>query len=187
MMNLKKTLSFVLALCAISMAFIALGCQKSSEDVIRESIVARFEPYRLMDENIVSRLAKTAEDEGLPDMGISGTDFAYAVLDGFSYSIGKIDVSDKKATAQVSISSKSITDLSAQLEAIESKFDKLGIQGASQKYKTEQIREMVMQAIKDTAISEEPITLHFYLDGTEWTSNNATEELDNLDSIVFSG
>ena len=186
-MNLKKTLSFVLALCAICMAFFALGCQKTSEDVIRESIVERFEPYRIMDENIVSRLAKTAEDEGLPDMGISGTDFAYAVLDGFNYSIGKIDVSNKTATAQVSITSKSIDNLSEQLEAIESEFDKLKVQGASQQYKTERIREMVMQAINDTEATEEPITLHFYLDGTEWTSNNATEELNKLDSIVFSG
>ena len=185
-MSIKNILSVASALCLACIAPFATGCQKTSEDVIRESIIERFEPYRNMDESVVSRLSKTAEDEGLPEMRISGDDCAYAILDGFGYSIGKIEVKDKGATAQVMITSKNIDDLMEKLEGTDGEFDLLRAQTATQDAKADKIREIIMQAIKDTDLSEEEITLRFSLNGTEWTSTNATEELGKLNSVIFS-
>lgn len=186
-MNMRRTLAFALIACAICALFASTGCQKTSEDVIVESIINRFEPYRTMNGEVIERLSKTAEDEGLSEFGISDQDFAYAVLSGFDYKIDDIDVSENSATAKVTISSKSMSDFSQQLEQAETELGILGHQALTKEQKTEKIRERMMQAINDTAISSEPITLMFSLNGTEWTSGNATEELGKLDSVIFSG
>lgn len=182
---MKRILSLILAICAAFSVCAVSGCQKSSEDVIRESIVDRFEPYKSMNEEIINRLSKTAEDEGLPELGLSGTDFAYAILDGFDYSIDNIEVSGNKATADITISSKSLTDLLESLKSTNAKLSSSSSQ--AQEYKTDQIIEAITQAIKDTKNSNETITLEFTLNGTEWTATNSTEELGKLDSAVFAG
>lgn len=181
----RKIFSIALSVFIACAALSIVGCQKTNEDVIRESIIERFEPYKSMNENIIWRLSKTAEDEGLPEMGITGDEFAYAVLGGFDYSIGKIDVSNKTATAQVTITSKSLDSLLEQLKTTNGKFDALKNQKATQETKTNEIHEIIMQAIRDTSPSEETITLDFTLNGTEWKSSNATEALGKLNSIVF--
>lgn len=187
MATTRKTFCIALSALIVFAAFFIVGCQKTNEDVIRESIIERFEPYKSMNEDIIWRLSKTAEDEGLPEMGITGDEFAYSVLEGFDYSIGKIDVSKKNATAQVTITSKSLDSLLEQLKATNSEFDVLRRKNANQEIKTNEIHEIIMQAIRNTGLVEETITLDFSLDGTEWTSSNATEALGKLNSVVFAG
>lgn len=184
--NIIKKIS-VLAFSAflVSASLFVSGCQKTNEDVIRESIIERFEPYKNMNENVIWRLSQTAEDEGLPEMGISGEEFAYAVLEGFDYSIGKIEVSNKDASAHVTITSKSLNNLLERLRATNSNFDDLKDQNTTQEAKTDEIHEIIMQAIRDTEVIEETVILNFSLNGTEWNSDNATEALGKLNSVIF--
>lgn len=177
-----------LALCSLYMAFFSLGCQKTSEDVICDSIIERLEPYKTSNEAVIARLEKTATDEGLTELGFDGEEFAYAVLDGFDYAIEDVDVVDKAASAQVTIKSKSSSGLLEKLQEAQNSFDLLNEEDSlDEDEKIELIHEIILQAIRDTENEDETIVLNFTLDNTEWVCDNATEELGKLNSIIFAG
>lgn len=170
----------VFTLCA------ACACSPSNEEVIRETVTQEFDAYKNHDDSAISKIAQKAENEGMGQLGITGQDFAEAVIDGFDYSIDSIEVNDKKATVKLTVTSKSTSDFETKFDASVNAF----VEDPSTEYmpideKNAQIGEIAMQTFKDTEIVNEEVTLEFELQESTWVSTNATEALGQLDSLVF--
>ncbi len=179
---LATTASIVLAftLC------VTCACSPSNEEVIRETVTKEFDAYKNLDDAAVSKIAQNAEKEGLDQLGITGQDFAGAVLDGFDYSIDSIEVNDKAATVKLTVMSKSTADFETKLDADVNTFvEDPATEYMSVDEKNAHIGEIAMQAFKDTEIVNEEVTLEFELQGSTWVCTNATDVLGQLDSLVF--
>lgn len=193
MENAKKLTSrFILfAMLASLLAFSAplqVGCAKSSEDVLRETVAEEFDTYKNLENEALDKIAKTAEEEGLSDLGISGADFANAVLEGFDYRIDSIEINDEVANVSVTLTSKSSDDFEDRLSSGVQYFVDSGESvSMSAEEKNMKIGEITMQSFADTQMIEEQVQIEFQLQDKTWVSTNAAEQLASLDSLVFAG
>lgn len=162
------------------------GCAADSESVIRDSIEQEFNSYKNADDLAMSRVATTAEKEGLTSLGISSEEFAAAVLEGFDYEIKDININGSNATADVIIVSKSMSDFESRLsEAVQNFVASDSAQTMTSDEKSQEIGNIAMDAFEQTEVIEEEVQLDFTLDGNTWTSNNVSETLANTDSLIF--
>lgn len=180
-----------MAVAATLLTFVAIsatGCTKTSEDVLIEAIENDFNAYKNFEDSALNEIAATAEEEGLSDLGISGIDFAKAVLDGFDYTIDYISVESDTAIVDVIVSSKSSTDFESKLSSRVQAFTESDESGTmTNEERNLKIGEITMQAFEDTKIVSEKVSLQFELQDKTWVSTNTSEALANLDSLVFAG
>lgn len=188
-MNIKKMVVLIGAALVLALGTIAIaGCAKTSEDVLRETVSNEFDAYKNLENATLEKIADTAEKEGLSDLGISGVDFASAVLNGFDYSIDNIEINGEAATVSVTIASKSSSDFEKKLsERVQSFVESDGAQSMSADEKNTEIGSITMQVFEETEIINESANLEFQLQDKTWVSTNASEVLANLDSLVFAG
>lgn len=176
--------ALVIALCGLTLLS---GCSPAnSEEVIRGSIADQFDKYKNHTDEVMSELSTTAENEGLTDLGISGEEFAAAVLDGFDYTIDSIQIDGDKATATLTITSKSMKDFETRLtESMNEFVDSDNATEMTEEDANAKIGELAMQAFDNTQIISEQAVLEYELQGNTWTATNASEVLGGLDSMVF--
>lgn len=175
----------VAALLAFTMC-VACGCQPSSEDVIRKTVDEKFDAYKSLDDAVLSEIATKAEQDGLDELGISGQDYANAVLGGFDYSIDGITVNEQEATVSMTIVSKSKTDFYNKLnEAVSAFMANPDTESMSAEEKSTQVGSITMQAFEQTETVSENVQLQFQLQGNTWVSVNSNEVLGSLDSFAF--
>lgn len=186
-MSIKKAIA--LTATAILLAFatvVASGCAKTSEDVLREVVESEFNTYKNLEESALDEIATTAEQEGLSDLGITGEEFAAAVLSGFDYSIDGVQISGNDATVSTTIISKSSTDFESKLsEGVQEFVSSSEATSLTTEEKNLKIGSITMQAFEDTEIISEQVDIQFQLQDKTWVSTNASEVLANLDSLVF--
>lgn len=186
-MNIRKASATIIA--AVLLAFTlcaACGCQPSSEDVIRTTVQQKFDAYKSLDDAVLSEIAAKAEQDGLSELGISGQDYASAVLNGFDYSIDDITVNEQAATVSMTIVSKSKTDFYDRLnEAVSAFVANPDTDAMSESEKDAQVGSITMQAFEQTETVSENVQLQFQLQGNTWVSVNSSEVLGNLDSFAF--
>lgn len=187
--TMKKAVALLAAaLLTVMCACALVGCGPNSEELIRNSISEEFDAYKNLDDAKLSEIADKAEEEGLDELGINGTEFATAILDGFDYNIDSVVVNDKTATAELTIVSKSYSGFESQLEAV---VDELKDDPSFADMTTEEMQnalgERVMAAFDNVETVTENVTLNYQLnaDGNIWEPVNATEALSKLDSVIF--
>ena len=186
-MKVRKAIAAVAAGALLALTLCAAcGCQPSREDVIRDTVEEKFNAYKSLDDAVLSEIASKAEQDGLSDLGISGQDYASAVLNGFDYSIDDITVNDQAATVSMTIVSKSKTDFYNKLnEAVSAFVQNPDTDGMSEEDKNAQVGTIAMQAFDQTETVSENVELQFQLQGNTWVSVNSSEVLGNLDSFAF--
>lgn len=186
-MNARKTIAAISS--ALLLAFTlcaACGCQPSNEEVIRETVAKEFDAYKGADDAVVSELGSVADQEGLSELGISGDEFAKAVLKGFDYSIDGISVDGNSATVSMTVTSKSKSDFESKLnDAVTSFVNEPGTESLTAEEKNAKMGQIAMQAFEDTGTVSENVSLDFQLQGSTWVSTGASETLGRLDSLVF--
>lgn len=186
-MNAKKILASILsAVLVVFTLCAACGCQPSSEDVIRDTVTKNFDAYKNLEDSVLSEIASKAEEDGMNDLGITGEEYATAVLDGFDYHINDITVNEQAATVSMTIVSKSKTDFYNKLnDAVSGFVADPATEGLTSDEKDTQIGMIAMQAFQETNTVSEDVELLFQLQGNTWVSVNSTEVLGNLDSFAF--
>lgn len=184
----RRAITAVMAALALAFTLcVASGCQPSSEDVIRTTVQEKFDAYKNLEDAVLSEIASKAEQEGLDELGISGQDYASAVLNGFDYHIDDVTVDEQAATVSMSIASKSKSDFYNRLnEAVTAFVQDPATESLSDEDKDARIGEIAMQTFEQTDVVNENVQLQFQLEGNTWTSTNSSEVLGNLDSFAFS-
>ena len=87
----------------------------SDEELIISDVHSYFESSDDMYESFATGLESGAGAE-LEQLGISAEEFADTYLDGYSYEVGAVTVSDDSATVDVAVTIKSYTEIMAQFE-----------------------------------------------------------------------
>ncbi len=179
------TVGALCLVCALALCTVC-ACAPSNESVIRSSIARELDSYKNADAQAMAKIAEALDSEGVADFGIDTGEFAASVLEGFDYSIDQITIDGAVAQANITITSKSLTDFQEKLtQAV----DEFTVSPAAQAMSTDQINlsigAIAMQAVEDTEVGEEQAVLAFELDGNVWTCANINEVLSGLDSLVF--
>lgn len=168
----------VVALCITSLVAVGsmalAGCGKSDEETVRESITAELESAKNLDQEFVDAFG--AEIEGnlseFEDYGVSSADIVNAWLGGFDYTVDEVTVDDeaKTATATVSVTGKTLTDLmKAVTKSLKSLTkDEDAITGA------DDTDALIAQTIIDAMNNVEPtekdaITVEYTFENNAWT------------------
>lgn len=114
--GLACSLSVVLALgCALVLGACSSG--PSAEELIREDITTSLDQIKNMDDATMSELMETLDTSALEPYGVDGTELVKSLLGGFDYSIDSVSVDGDTATASVSVTCKSATTFSTDLQA----------------------------------------------------------------------
>lgn len=110
---LKALVSVLCATLTFASGLILTGCSKPDpEKIIRADLILGFDQIINPDDEAIDELAKEYGDTGLEELGIEPSEFIASVADGFDYSIESIEVDGDTATANVTIYSKSLSELS---------------------------------------------------------------------------
>ncbi len=186
--RIKKALAAAASASLVALSLFALsGCVvTSSEDAIRDAVSQELDIYKNMDQRAMDMIIESAENEGLTELGIDGTEFATAVLDGFDYRINDVVVNNNTATANVTIISKSMPDFETKFS---NAVNDLTTSSSAATLTNDNIEQAVgtlaMETFDDTDIIEEDVDLQFQLEDNTWVSTNVAEALGGLDSMVF--
>lgn len=113
-----------IAICialAVSCAFgVALtGCSNAEEEV-RNQVASELDAVKELDDETVEMLLSSVSSEDLSileSVGLGGSDFVRAYLDGFDYSIEAVDVEGDTAQVTLTLTCKTYADLQSALEA----------------------------------------------------------------------
>lgn len=114
----RKLRPAALAAVLIALLVALVGCSSgpSDEEVIRQGIEGELAAIKAGDDDLVSAIEDGAgEDLGV--LGIDARDFVSAYLDGFDYSVGDVTVNGDEATVHLSITCRSMGDVTADFES----------------------------------------------------------------------
>lgn len=176
-MSRFKVLSLrVIAALCMSFSCIALvGCSSDEDEeaAIEQAISAEFDKLKNLDAATVDEIAQSVGNDELTKMGIDAKDFAKAYLDGFDYSVQKVEVDGDKATATVTMTCKSLSEFQSPLTTLAAEY--VGDSSNWEKSESQIYQELgtkIMDTLKSTpTATTQPITLHFTESGGEWTAD----------------
>lgn len=110
---LKALVCVLCATLTLASGLILTGCSKPDpEKVIRANLILSFDQLKNLDDDAIDELAKEYDDIGIEELGIEPSEHIATVADGFDYSIESIEVDGDTATANLTIYSKSLSELS---------------------------------------------------------------------------
>ena len=111
--TLRDLAVMVVAVLAVACGLALGACSSgpSAEEIIREDIVANLDDVKNVDDEMLDGLTRQVGSIGLEDYGIGADTLVTSMLDGFDYSIGSIEVEDDTATASVTVTAKSMSEL----------------------------------------------------------------------------
>lgn len=183
----RITITVLIALLSV-FSFAALtGCASSSRDVLKQTVEQEFNSYKNHDDAVLEKIAKTAETGGLAELGISPSEFATQVLNGFDYTIDDIKIDGSTAHVTVTIVSKSSNDFQNKLnQGVEQFVSNAASSTLTAEQKSTQIGDIAMNVLDNTETVEETVDLTFELEDSVWVAHDTSGTLSKLDSLVFS-
>ena len=92
------------------------SCGPSDEERITQALTTEFDAIKNHDDSFIASFVSEDAKQALQDTGIDPDVFISSFLDGFDYTIESIDVEKDKATAAVSITCKSLSDVTNSLK-----------------------------------------------------------------------
>lgn len=105
--------AMIVAVLAVACGITLGACSSgpSAEELIREDLTTNLDEIKNLDDEAMDELAAEMGDLGLGDYGIGAEDLITSMIDGFDYSIDSIDVEEDTATASVTVTAKSMSEL----------------------------------------------------------------------------
>lgn len=111
---LSAALGSACAVLALVSGLMLGGCSSGpdAEELIREDITSTLDELKNMDDAAIQEYADALGDVGLGSYGIENSELIKAMVDGFDYTIDSVTVEEDTATATVTVTSKSMGELS---------------------------------------------------------------------------
>ena len=179
----RTVIRSIAAALVVACALVLGGCSgENPEDAIRADIVANFDQIKNLDEATLEEISSGMDVEALEPFGLEGDEIVRSLLDGFDYSVESVSVDDsgESATAEVSVTCKSATDLTESSEdAVASIFqepDYLSLLGDDEALGA-RMGELMMGALDGLTPSEKSIELDYAKgkDGWEMDASSSSE------------
>ena len=110
--SLKALACTLCATLALAGGLVLTGCAGADpEEAVRADLTTNFDQIKNLDEATINELAEQMGDAGLEDYGIETTDLIASMAAGFDYTINSVTVDGDTATASVTVTCKSATEL----------------------------------------------------------------------------
>ncbi len=110
-----KLLVPFMALAAFCLVVLSACGGPSVEDMIREDLTTQFEEIKSGEDDIIDEIAEGAGSD-FETLGVDPAEFVRSYIDGFDYTINDITVEDATATANVTVSCKSMNDILTEFQ-----------------------------------------------------------------------
>ena len=186
-MKKKLTTLALILIAALSMlALCACNNGPSSEEVIREGLSEEFDMIVNKKGDDWDEMISDIEDEAdLSQFGIDAEEFVNVLFDGFDYEITSVDVDeeDDTAVAHVTLTSKSMKDVTAALEQAADDFmgDPNNYAGLSEDELYKKVGELMMDAIRGVETQNVDVDLECERDEDgNWTeADSVADEITN--------
>lgn len=110
--TLRAVAGSVCAVLALAGGLVLGGCSGTNpEEAIRADISSGLDELKNMDEETITEYADSLGDLGMEAYGIDNETIITAMVDGFDYTIDSVEVDGDTATAMVTVTSKSMSEL----------------------------------------------------------------------------
>ena len=106
----------VALVAALVLALIGCSSGPTDEEVIRQGIGEELAAIKSGDNDIVAAVEQGA-GEDLRKLGLDSGELMSAYLDGFDYEVGEVSVQGDAATAHLSVTCRSMSDVASDFEA----------------------------------------------------------------------
>lgn len=175
----------VLSLCAITALCMAIGglvlggCSSTEDDeaAIKEALSAQFDRLKALDDATVDEISQAIGSNELSSLGVAPADFAKAYLDGFDYSVQNVKVDGDNATAEVTVTCKSLKEFESSLTTMANEY--IADSGNWEKSEAQIYQEIgakVMESLKSVpTATTSPIKLSFTKSSGEWSPDSSNE------------
>ena len=185
-MSLKKIIG-TLALSAALVCALGgmVGCT-SPEQVIRDGLNQEIQQYKNVDQSVIDEINEAVPATYMQMLGISSEDLTKAILEGFDGTVDSVTVNGDKAEAVVTITSKSLGDLTEHITDLQSEVYDDPSQFANMS--TDELYAWVgtkmMDYISNAPIeTREPITIEYVKNGNTWEPTAASQTA--MQSAIF--
>lgn len=184
----KKLTTLALVLIAALSMFALCACNNgpSAEEVIREGLSEEFDMIVNKKGDDWDEMISDIEDEAdLSTFGIDAEEFVNVLFDGFDYEITSVDVDeeDDTAVAHVTLTSKSMKDVTAALEQAADDFtsDPNNYAGLSEDDIYKKVGELMMDAIRGVETQNVDVDLECERDedGNWSEADSVADEITN--------
>lgn len=178
-MSLKKlATAFVSCLMLVLLAGALASCVKSAESIIKDDIAKQFDKVKKLDAETAQSLASSLTAKYFEIYGIDSTSFVQSYFKDFDYSVGDIAVSGSTATATVTLTCKSFTELKSAIdEATSSLNDDPEFAALDHDDQYKRIGSIVVAALDSATPSATiPITIRYVKNGDAWSPVEKTSQ-----------
>lgn len=172
----------IVSVCFISCILVFAGavlsaCGPDHEQAIRDSLTQELDSIKNLDEAFVADLESASGVSALEEFGIDPKEFFTSYLSGFDYTIDEVAVDGETASATVTLTTKSYTELN---DAIQSNLDALVSDDSLYTLSEEEVYAKIGQTVMDTIdglspVQTEPITIAYELIDRTWTPTEESQ------------
>lgn len=171
-MKLKKVLGALVASGLMVFAMGALaGCADNSKQVITDSLNEEIAQIKSMDPEAIGDLTAMLPESTLEMLGITSEQFMSAIFDGFDGTVDSVEVDGKTAQAVVTFTSKNLSDIEEQMDAISDEMmdDPSQFEGMTTDEIYAWTGEKIMEYINNAPVeTHDPVTIDYELNGNTW-------------------
>ena len=152
----------------------------SDEQVIRDQLTSELDTIKNISDESVAAFTEGAGEDAFMEFGISNEQFVTEYFKGFDYSIDSVTVNGDTAEAQITMTSRTMTDFTAVFSA---KADELAsgdeiLTIESEEELNQRLGELIMQIIQDTELKQcGPVTITFTKVDGEWTPDGSASDI----------
>lgn len=108
----KALTGMLCATLALVGGLVLTGCSGADpEEAVRADLTANFDQLKNLEGDALEEIADGMGNTGLEQYGLENTEVITAMLDGFDYTIDSVAVDGDTATAEVTVTSKSMSEL----------------------------------------------------------------------------
>ncbi len=177
-MTQRSISRFMIVIAAIVLSAFALvtlsACGPSDEERISTVLTTEFDKVKNHDDAYVASMLDDNAKQALTSVGIDSEAFTSAFLDGFDYRIDSINVEKDTATAEVTITSKSLNSITSALQDDAQASAAAGTgSNLSEEQIQQQISEQALEYANDAQPQEKPtITVTLHRSGSTWSADS---------------
>lgn len=185
MENSKSLMGRMWVLVALVVAgvlcFGLTACGKTSEEIIREGLAEKFDALKHLDEETFENVLGDYEgSEYFEVLGIDYATFCATWFEGFDYEIGDVVIDNDKATADVTVSIKSLSEAS---KAYENEIEKMVESGKYGDLTEDELYKKFgaafLDCVKDAKITSTTVKIPYVLNNGKWEPGEGFSEALN--------
>lgn len=186
-MTARKIIALFCSCLLLAGLMVALpSCGPNDKELIEQAVTTKYDSYKNADDQVLSNIISTLEDETLTTLGIDRQEFATVLVDGFDYHIDNITVNGDHAVVTITFAGKSYQDYYAMIRQAAASFaDDPSFAVMSQEEKYDVVGQRLMEDFSNLDVIDETVDLDYELVDNKWQEADEQAGLEEINNILF--